>query len=112
MNYHKDKHHNASIGSHECPGCHRCNWGLGIYDGDETPRVRNGADPGATVKSAIHQDQAGAYTPHGGCPWSIKIAGYYYRCIHPDGMKPHAHQYRGPDGQVYDAPETDPAPGW
>jgi hypothetical protein len=37
-----DRSHNAVPGSHECPGCHRCNWGLGIYDGPELPRIRNG----------------------------------------------------------------------
>jgi hypothetical protein len=56
-----DRGHNASPGSHECPACHRCNWGLGIYDGDEEPRVRNGADPGPGVAALrpdeIHPDQ-------------------------------------------------------
>src|SRR4051812_6129659 len=56
-----DRGHNVSPGSHECPACHRCNWGLGIYDGDEEPRVRNGADPGPGVAALrpdeIHPDQ-------------------------------------------------------
>lgn len=39
-----DKSHNAVPGSHECPGCHRCNWELGIYEGPEEPRVINGPD--------------------------------------------------------------------
>lgn len=36
-----DESHGDS-GAHECPCCHRCNWSLGIYDGPETPKVRNG----------------------------------------------------------------------
>lgn len=24
-------------GYHECPSCGRCNWGMGIYEGDEKP---------------------------------------------------------------------------
>lgn len=32
----------GNYGAHECPGCHRCNWSLGIYEGAEEPRVRNG----------------------------------------------------------------------
>jgi hypothetical protein len=39
-----DQRHGAG-GAHECPGCHRCNWSLGIYEGDELPRVRNGVVP-------------------------------------------------------------------
>lgn len=35
-----DKHHNAVIGSHECPGCHKCGWGMGIYSGVEEPRIK------------------------------------------------------------------------
>ncbi len=38
-----DKSHNAVPGLHECPSCYRCNRQLGIYDGPETPRIRNGA---------------------------------------------------------------------
>jgi len=38
-----DAGHNAVPGAHECPACHRCGWGMGIYEGDESPRVRNGA---------------------------------------------------------------------
>lgn len=52
-----DAHHNAAPGAHECPGCHRCNWGLGIYSGGEDPRVRNGIDPDPDVAGAIHPDQ-------------------------------------------------------
>lgn len=35
----------GDYGAHECPGCHRCGWGMGIYTGDEPPRVRNGRVP-------------------------------------------------------------------
>lgn len=62
--YHHDTNdtgHNAVPGAHECPTCHRCNWGLGIYTGDEEPRVRNGTVPlSGTVSSfiPIHPDQA------------------------------------------------------
>lgn len=53
-----DVSHNAVEGSHECPSCHRCGWGHGIYTGDEEPRVRNGADPGPMVIGiTIHPDQ-------------------------------------------------------
>ena len=40
------EHHNSNDvkhgdkGAHECPGCDRCNWSLGIYDGDEKPQIR------------------------------------------------------------------------
>lgn len=55
-----DVGHNTSPGAHECPGCHRCNWGLGIYEGAEEPRVRNGKvpAPGEPV-GVIHPDQMG-----------------------------------------------------
>jgi hypothetical protein len=74
MNYHKhrchwcafvwehhdanDAHHNASPLSHACPACHRCNWGLGIYEGAEPAKARNGKDPGPAVLGSIHPDQA------------------------------------------------------
>lgn len=32
----------GSKGAHECPGCHRCNWSLGIYEGPEEPRIKYG----------------------------------------------------------------------
>jgi hypothetical protein len=53
----------AAGGAHECPGCHRCNWSLGIYVGSEEPRVRNGEAPvGAAAvgmaASPIHPDQS------------------------------------------------------
>lgn len=32
-----DTHHNAVPGSHECGRCLRCNWQMGIYEGDEPP---------------------------------------------------------------------------
>ena len=57
------EHHNINdvrhgdYGAHECPSCHRCNWGLGIYQGDEVPRVRNGITPTSPVKAIIHPDQ-------------------------------------------------------
>lgn len=35
----------GDTGAHECPSCHRCNWSLGIYDGPEAPRVRQGVMP-------------------------------------------------------------------
>lgn len=74
-NFHKHKcafcgfvwqHHDCNdvrhgdYGAHECPGCHRCNWGLGIYDGPEEPRVTNGKVPAAGVNApapSIHNDQ-------------------------------------------------------
>jgi hypothetical protein len=72
--YHKHKckfcsfvweHHDCNdvrhgdYGAHECPGCHRCNWSLGIYDGPEEPKVRNGKEPegGKTNVALIHPDQ-------------------------------------------------------
>jgi len=61
------EHHNVNDvrhgdeGAHECPGCHRCNWGLGIYQGDEAPRARNGRTPAPTAvpgdRVTIHPDQ-------------------------------------------------------
>lgn len=39
-----DLHHGSS-GAHECPACHRCNWSLGIYEGPESPKIRNGLSP-------------------------------------------------------------------
>lgn len=50
----------GSAGAHECPGCHRCNWSLGIYTGAEEPRVTNGATPHPAATAArhvIHPDQ-------------------------------------------------------
>lgn len=48
----------GDYGAHECPGCHRCNWGQGIYTGDEEPRVRNGREPAAGEPvGAMHPDQ-------------------------------------------------------
>jgi hypothetical protein len=46
-------------GAHECPGCHRCNWSLGIYEGDQAPVVRNGKmlPPGMGSPTKIHPDQ-------------------------------------------------------
>lgn len=46
-------------GAHECPGCHRCNWSLGIYEGVEEPRVTNGTEPGVGTVAypTIHPDQ-------------------------------------------------------
>lgn len=47
-------------GAHECPACHRCNWSLGIYTGDDEPKVRNGGAPalGAGLPGlTIHPDQ-------------------------------------------------------
>lgn len=44
-------------GAHECPGCHRCNWGLGIYTGPEEPRVTNGKPVVHGQAVAIHPDQ-------------------------------------------------------
>lgn len=43
-----DTHHNAAPLSHSCPACHRCGWGMGIYEGEEPPRVRNGLEPRGT----------------------------------------------------------------
>lgn len=78
MSFHKHKckfcsfvweHHDindrghGTDGSHECPCCHRCNWGMGIYVGSEEPRVRNGVNPPSGVALAdvgepgIHPDQ-------------------------------------------------------
>jgi hypothetical protein len=48
----------ADYGAHECPACHRCNWSLGIYDGLEIPKVRNGrAAPQEYGAHPIHPDQ-------------------------------------------------------
>jgi hypothetical protein len=48
----------ADYGAHECPGCHRCNWSLGIYDGPLAPAVRNGREPPPGVGAVeIHPDQ-------------------------------------------------------
>lgn len=59
-NYHRHKckfcgfvweHHNCNdkshgdYGAHECPGCHRCNWEMGVYDGSDPPQIRNGRVP-------------------------------------------------------------------
>lgn len=48
-------------GAHECPGCHRCNWSLGVYEGGEEPRVRNGQRPPPASASSytLHPDQTG-----------------------------------------------------
>lgn len=43
-----DVSHNAVPGSHECPSCNRCNWELGIYDGDEEP-----SQPAVTAMTAL-----------------------------------------------------------
>lgn len=58
------QHHNVNdvshggYGAHECPCCHRCNWGLGIYDGPDEPKVMNGKTPIEPMQSfAIHRDQ-------------------------------------------------------
>jgi len=58
------EHHNVNDvrhgdgGAHSCPGCGKCNWSLGIYLGNELPRVRNGVEPvNATGPVQIHQDQ-------------------------------------------------------
>jgi hypothetical protein len=56
------EHHNCNdvghgdYGAHECPSCHRCNWGLGIYTGLEEPRIRNGKVVMGSMP--IHPDQA------------------------------------------------------
>jgi hypothetical protein len=71
--YHKHKckfcayvwqHHNINdvshndLGAHECPSCHRCNWGLGIYTGPLSPMVCNGTRPESiTLDVNIHPDQ-------------------------------------------------------
>ncbi len=55
-----DASHNAVPGAHECPSCHRCGWGQGIYTGDEQPRVRNGSvppSPHVSQSFPIHPDQ-------------------------------------------------------
>ncbi len=54
-----DASHNAVPGAHECPSCHRCNWGLGIYGGSEEPRITNGISPPAALcmPCPIHPDQ-------------------------------------------------------
>lgn len=73
MSYHKHKchfcgyvwdHHDVNdvrhgdSGAHECPDCGRCNWSLGVYDGPEESRSRNGIDPGPAVTAvAPHPDQ-------------------------------------------------------
>lgn len=57
-----DTGHNSSPGAHECPVCHRCNWGLGIYNGPDVPKVRNGLDPGPAVVGSIHPDQSAVQT--------------------------------------------------
>lgn len=51
----------GDYGAHECPGCHRCNWSLGIYTGDEPARVRNGKEPVMPGVSfgPMHPDQVG-----------------------------------------------------
>lgn len=48
-----------NFGAHECPSCHRCNWGLGIYTGAEEPRVQNGLVLliAPQQKTTIHPDQ-------------------------------------------------------
>jgi hypothetical protein len=43
----------ADYGAHECPGCHRCNWSLGIYTGAEEPQVRNGREPGPLTGNPV-----------------------------------------------------------
>lgn len=45
-----DKHHGNS-GAHECPGCSRCNWSLGIYEGGESPKIRHGVVPDAPIEN-------------------------------------------------------------
>jgi hypothetical protein len=76
-NYHKHRcnfcafvweHHDVNdvrhgeAGAHECPACHRCNWSLGIYAGDEPPRVRNGTEPVTpTPVVEMHRDQVEGY---------------------------------------------------
>lgn len=72
LNYHRHKchfcdyiwdHHDINDkkhgdgGAHECPKCGRCNWSLGVYEGDLAPQSRNGNDPGGAVISTIHPDQ-------------------------------------------------------
>lgn len=48
----------GSSGAHECPGCHRCNWSLGIYTGTQDPVCQNGVEPPENAKAgAIHPDQ-------------------------------------------------------
>jgi hypothetical protein len=71
-NYHKHKcvycgyvwqHHDVNdvshgdYGAHECPQCERCNWGLGIYTGDESPAVVNGKIPPDNKAVTMHPDQ-------------------------------------------------------
>lgn len=48
-----DIHHGDS-GVHECPSCHRCLWSLGIYSGEEPPRVRNGLTPPITAAHLVN----------------------------------------------------------
>lgn len=49
----------GDYGAHECPGCHRCNWSLGIYEGDDPPLITNGQVPSEEQfrQYTIHPDQ-------------------------------------------------------